>query len=46
MLSTTRGYKCGVAFEEQMVKEIPAAAHDIRMDSVITPHQRFDFGRI
>jgi 5-formyltetrahydrofolate cyclo-ligase len=46
MLSTTRGYKCGVGFEEQMVKEIPATAHDIRMDSVITPNQRFDFGQI
>jgi 5-formyltetrahydrofolate cyclo-ligase len=46
MLSMTRGYKCGVGFEEQIVKEIPSATHDVRMDSVITPNRRMDFGGI
>jgi 5-formyltetrahydrofolate cyclo-ligase len=43
LLSMTRGYKCGVGFEEQLVEEIPADTHDIKMDSVITPNRRLDF---
>ena len=31
-----KSYKIGIAFKEQMHKEIPRAAHDISMDKVIT----------
>ena len=45
LLSITQGYKCGIGFEEQLVEEIPAAEHDIKMDCVITPQRRLDFKR-
>ena len=31
------GTTCGVAFEEQIVGEIPVAPHDVRMNCVLTP---------
>jgi 5-formyltetrahydrofolate cyclo-ligase len=43
LLSVTRGYKCGIGFEEQLVEQIPAVEHDIKMDCVITPQGRLDF---
>jgi 5-formyltetrahydrofolate cyclo-ligase len=37
LLSEVRGWKCGVAFDWQVVAEIPAEEHDIRVDSIVTP---------
>ncbi|HZT22676.1 MAG TPA: 5-formyltetrahydrofolate cyclo-ligase [Verrucomicrobiae bacterium] len=39
LLQNTRVIKCAVAFDEQMVEAIPAEAHDVRMDFVVTPTQ-------
>lgn len=37
LLAKANGVKCGVAFDAQMVKVIPAEIHDIRMDFIVTP---------
>jgi 5-formyltetrahydrofolate cyclo-ligase len=37
LLAEVRGVKCGIAFEKQIVEIIPAAAHDVRMDFILTP---------
>jgi len=37
LLTLVRGVKCGVAFEEQVCELIPVEAHDVRMDSLVTP---------
>jgi 5-formyltetrahydrofolate cyclo-ligase len=37
LLSAVRGIKCGVAFDEQMVKAVPAGTFDVRMDFIVTP---------
>ena len=37
LLAKAHGIKCGVAFDGQMVKEIPAGTHDVRMDFIVTP---------
>jgi 5-formyltetrahydrofolate cyclo-ligase len=37
LLVHVTGIKCGVAFDEQLVQRIPAEAHDIRMNCVLTP---------
>ncbi|HEV2435430.1 MAG TPA: 5-formyltetrahydrofolate cyclo-ligase [Verrucomicrobiae bacterium] len=37
LLAKVRGIKCGVAMDAQMVKEIPAESHDVRMDFIVTP---------
>ena len=37
LLVKAPGVKCGVAFDAQMVKEIPAETHDVRMDFIVTP---------
>ena len=37
LLSSVRGVKCGIAFDEQVVDEIPAESHDIRLDCILTP---------
>ena len=37
LLANVRGVKCGVAFDQQIVKEVAAGAHDIRMDFILTP---------
>jgi 5-formyltetrahydrofolate cyclo-ligase len=39
LLANARGVKCGVAFDQQVVKAVPAEAHDIRMDFILTPTQ-------
>lgn len=36
LLKETKGYKVGLAFEEQLVPELPTQAHDIPMDTLIT----------
>jgi len=37
ILSAASGIKCGVAFDFQLFETIPAAAHDIRVDFIVTP---------
>jgi 5-formyltetrahydrofolate cyclo-ligase len=37
LLARVAGAKCGVAFDQQIVGEIPAEGHDIRMDFILTP---------
>jgi 5-formyltetrahydrofolate cyclo-ligase len=37
LLTEIRGVKCGIAFDEQIVGEIPAEPHDVRMDFILTP---------
>ena len=37
LLANGHGLKCGVAFDGQMVKKIPAETHDVRMDFIVTP---------
>ena len=37
LLTEIRGLKCGVAFDEQVMTEVPAADHDARMDFILTP---------
>jgi 5-formyltetrahydrofolate cyclo-ligase len=37
LLSRVGGVKCGVAFDEQLVGQIPAEPHDIQVNFVLTP---------
>ena len=37
LLAAASGTSCGVAFDEQVVGEIPVAAHDIRVNRILTP---------
>ena len=37
LLTAFGGIKCGVAFDEQIVAEIPLESHDIRVDWIVTP---------
>lgn len=37
LLKQVRGTTCAVAFDEQIVEEIPAEPHDVRMDCILTP---------
>jgi 5-formyltetrahydrofolate cyclo-ligase len=37
LLAGLRGTKCGVAFDQQVVGEIPMARHDVRLDCILTP---------
>jgi len=37
LLARVSGVKCGVAFDEQLVHQIPAEPHDIQMNFLLTP---------
>ena len=37
LLERVSGWKCGVAFDWQIVGEIPIEQHDIQLDSIVTP---------
>jgi 5-formyltetrahydrofolate cyclo-ligase len=37
LLTVIRGTRCGVAFAQQIVQEIPVEPHDARMDYLLTP---------
>jgi 5-formyltetrahydrofolate cyclo-ligase len=37
LLAAVPGAKCGVAFDEQIVREVPIGSHDIRMNCLLTP---------
>ena len=37
LLADVDGIKCGIAFDEQVVEEIPAGPRDIRLNFILTP---------
>ena len=37
LLAGVRGTKCGIAFDEQIVAEVPAGPHDIHLNCILTP---------
>jgi 5-formyltetrahydrofolate cyclo-ligase len=37
LLAGIAGVKCGVAFDQQVVGQIPAAGHDVSMNFILTP---------
>src|SRR5207249_484526 len=37
LLAAVSGTTCGVAFDEQIVGQIPVAPHDIRVNCILTP---------
>jgi len=37
LLAGIKGVKCGVAFDEQIVRRLPAQAHDVSMNFILTP---------
>lgn len=37
LLASVGGIKCGVAFEEQIVSDLPVEPHDVRLDYILTP---------
>jgi 5-formyltetrahydrofolate cyclo-ligase len=37
LLGVMRGTACGVAFEEQIVAEVPVGPRDVRLDCILTP---------
>lgn len=37
LLARAGGAKCGVAFDPQIVPRVPAEAHDVRMNFILTP---------
>jgi 5-formyltetrahydrofolate cyclo-ligase len=39
LLGSSRGIRCGIGFEEQVVPKVPLEPHDIRLHYVLTPEQ-------
>lgn len=39
LLTGVRGFRCGVAFDEQCVDVLPSEPHDVRVDCLLTPSQ-------
>ncbi len=37
LLAQVHGHKCGVAFDTQVVTELPEEPHDVRLNSLVTP---------
>ena len=37
LLADVDGIKCGIAFDEQMVNEVPAGPPDVRLNFILTP---------
>jgi 5-formyltetrahydrofolate cyclo-ligase len=44
LLSVWHGATCGVAFDEQIVDEIPVASHDIDLNCILTPTRWIEVG--
>jgi 5-formyltetrahydrofolate cyclo-ligase len=45
LLAGIAGAKCGVAFDQQVVEQIPAAEHDISMNFILTPTRWLEISR-
>lgn len=43
-LSSVRGLRAGVCFEDQIVESVPVEPHDLRMDYLVTPSSIFRCG--
>jgi 5-formyltetrahydrofolate cyclo-ligase len=37
LLATVRGTRCGVAFDDQVVRELPVEPHDVLVNCILTP---------
>ncbi len=37
LLRDVRGWKCGAAFDEQVVADLPWEPHDVQLDCIVTP---------
>jgi 5-formyltetrahydrofolate cyclo-ligase len=37
LLAGLRGVMCGVAFDQQIAREVPVSPHDVRMNCILTP---------
>jgi 5-formyltetrahydrofolate cyclo-ligase len=37
LLAQLKGFRCGVAYDEQIVPQLPTEPHDIRCDCILTP---------
>ena len=46
LLMAVRGAKCGVAFDQQVLGEIPVESHDILMNFIVTPTRWLSFGHV
>ncbi len=46
LLPHVRGTKCGVAFDRQVLAEIPAEPHDVVLNWILTPTRWLSFGSI
>ena len=42
LLAAARGPTCGVAFDQQIVREIPVEAHDVHVNCILTPSRWFE----
>lgn len=45
LLASVGGIKCGIAFDQQIVSDIPVEPHDIRLDYILTPTRWCRAGR-
>ena len=45
LLKGLRGMACGVAFDQQIVGEVPVEPHDVRLDFVLTPTRWIESNR-
>lgn len=43
LLAAARGKTCGVAFDEQIVNEVPVEPHDVLLHCILTPSRWIDF---
>ena len=43
LLASLQSVKCGVVFDQQVVTEVPAEEHDVRLDCLLTPTRWTEF---
>jgi 5-formyltetrahydrofolate cyclo-ligase len=43
LLAEVRGVRCGVAFDQQIVREIPVDPHDVCVNCILTPTRWLEF---